>query len=401
MACKNERADIISAVDKGDVAALVLLDMSAAFDTVDHQILLQRLRLSFGVDGKVLEWISSYLDRRHEIVRRGSLHSDIHVVTSGVPQGSVLGPLLFIIYTADLIALIEKHRLIPHLYADDTQLYGSCPASQAAGLITKLSSCLEEVANWLGSNRLQLNTSKTEFIWFATSRRLQPLLSMPLQIGADIIWPSTSVRNLGIILDSNLTMRGHVDCTVARCFAVLRKLRSIRRSLPVSTFQTLVTSLVVSRLDFGNAVLFGLPASQTRRLQAVLNASARLIFGLRRYDHITDALLSLHWLRVPERLAFKMAVLSYRALHGLAPSYLVNDICRVTDAAARSRLRSSVTTDLLVPRHRLNIGMRAFSVAGPVTWNSLPLEVTSSSSLLCFRKRLKTFLFRSSYPDIA
>ena len=145
----------------------------------------------------------------------------------------------------------------------------------------------------------------------------------------------------------------------------------------MSTFQTLVTSLVISRLDFGNAVLFGLPASQTRRLQAVLNASARLIFGLRRYDHITDALLSLHWLRVPERLTFKMAVLSYRALHGLAPSYLVNNIRRVSDAAARSRLRSSITTDLLVPRHRLSIGTCAFSVVGPVTWNSLPLEVTS------------------------
>ena len=271
-AVAKDLSDIIRAVDKGDVAALVLLDMSAAFDTVDHQILLQRLRLSFGVDGKVLQWISSYLDRRHEIVRRGSLRSDIHAVSSGVPQGSVLGPLLFIIYTADLIALIEKHQLIPHLYADDTQLYGSCPASQAAGLITKLSSCLQEVANWLGSNRLQLNTSKTEFIWFATSRRLQSLMSMPLQIGADIIWPSTSVNNLGIILDSSLTVRGHVDCTVARCFAVLRQLCSIRRSLPVSTFQTLVTSLVVSQLDFGNAVLFGLPASQTRRLQAVLNA---------------------------------------------------------------------------------------------------------------------------------
>lgn len=393
-------SDIISAVDKGDVAALVLLDMSAAFDTVDHHILLQRLRLSYGVSGKVLQWITSYLDRRHEIVRRGSLRSDIHIVTSGVPQGSVLGPLLFIIYTAELIALIEKHHLTPHLYADDTQLYGSCPASQAASLIKKLSSCLEEVASWLGSNRLQLNTSKTEFIWFATSRRLQPLMSMPLQVGADIIMPSKSVRNLGVIFDNDLTMRGHVDRTVARCFAALRQLRSVRRSLPASAFQTLVTSLVISRLDFGNTVLYGLPNSQMRRLQAVLNASARLIFGLRRHDHISDALLSLHWLRVPERLTFKVAVLAYRALHGLAPAYLANDFQRISETAERSRLRSSETTGLLVPRHRINIGARGFSVAGPIIWNSLPRDITSTSSLLCFRKQLKTFLFSRSYPDI-
>jgi hypothetical protein len=123
----------------------------------------------------------------------------------------------------------------------------------------------------------------------------------------------TAVRDLGIFVDSDLSMRTHVQWTVPRCFAAIRQLRSIRRQVPVSVFQSLVISLVLSRLDYGNSVLVGLPACLLRRLQWVQNAAARLIFRVRRSDHITDALLSLHWLRVLERITFKVAVLTYRA----------------------------------------------------------------------------------------
>jgi len=130
------------------------------------------------------------------------------------------------------------------------------------------------------------------------------------------------VRDLGIFINVDLSMRSHVQRTVAGCFAVLRQLRSVRRSVPSFVLQTLIVSLVLMKLDFGNATLSGLPTNLLNRLQSILNAAARSIAGLRRSDHVTDTLASFHWLRAPERINFKLAVLIYRALHGTAPRYL-------------------------------------------------------------------------------
>jgi len=212
--------------------------------------------------------------------------------------------------------------------------------------------------------------------------------------------PVTSVRDLGIFIDADLVMRTHVQRTVSRCFAVLRQLRQIRHLVPSVTLQTLVVTLVLSRLDYGNGVLTGLPAYLLRRLQSVLNASARLICHLRRSDHITDALVSLHWLRAPERIQFKIAVLTYKVLHGTAPRYL-GPLVRVADLPGRRGLRSTNTARLVVPPYKLStIGNRTFKVASAQTWNSLPEDVTSSPTLSTFRLRLKTHLFRRSYPDL-
>ena len=141
--------------------------------------------------------------------------------------------------------------------------------------------------------------------------------------------------------DADLSMRTQVQQTVSRCFAALRQLRQIRRCVPTTTFQTLVVALVHSRLDYGNSVLVGVPAylfNLLRRLQSVLNAAARLIFYLKRSDRITDALVSLHWQRVPERIQYKVAVLAYRVLHGSAPRYL-GPLTRVADVPGRRQWR--------------------------------------------------------------
>ena len=127
------------------------------------------------------------------------------------------------------------------------------------------------------------------------------------------------MRDLGIYIDSNLSMQTHVQRSVAGCFAVLRQLRSIRRHVPSSVFQSLVVALVLTRLDYGNATLAGLSTCLLNRLLSVLNAAVRSIAGLRRWEHITDALASFHWLRAPERIKFKLAVIVYRALRGTAP----------------------------------------------------------------------------------
>jgi hypothetical protein len=393
-------SDILAAVDGGKLAALVLLDLSTAFNTVDHKILLERMQRTFGITDRALHWLASYLTGRTECVRRGSSCSAYTCLTCGVPQGSVLGPLLFVLYTVDLPSLIEQHGLTPHLYADDTQVYGFCRPSEVGEFTARLASCVADVAVWMRTNRLQMNVDKTELMWFSTPRQHARLPSDTVVIGGHDVKPTNSARNLGVFFDADLSMRRHVDVVVSRCFAALRQLRAVRQYVAAPVMQSLVTSLVLTRMDYCNGVFFGLPEVQLSRLQTIQNSAARLIYKLRRSDHISDALISLHWLRVAERIRYKMAVMTYRALHGQMPSYLA-DFVPISTLLGRANLRSSTTHHLHVPRTKLRtIGDRAFPVAGATIWNELPPYVATSPSLNIFRSRLKTFLFSQSYPGI-
>jgi len=179
---------------------------------------------------------------------------------------------------------------------------------------------------------------------------------------------------------------------------IAKYIRSICRSLPKWVMSSLVAALVLTRLDGGNATLVGLPARQLNRLQHVLHAAARLVYGARKFDYVTPLLRELHWLSVPERITFKLATLMFRCLHGTAPAYLAESFYRAADDESRRRLRSGASPALLVATtRRRTLGDRAFPVAGTRVWNSLPATLTSQSSLLTFRQQLKTLLFERSY----
>ena len=191
------------------------------------------------------------------------------------------------------------------------------------------------------SNRLQLNSDKMEFMWCATVRRQHSLPTVGPLIKSSTVTPSSAVRDLGVYIDSGLTMQSHVRQTVSRCFAVLLQLRTVCRQVPPSVFQSLIVALSLSRLDYCNSVLFGLPANLIQRLQSVQNAAAWLTFRIRRSEHITPALISLHWLRVPERISFKLAVMTYRSIHGTSPSYHRRRLFILSTGAQLTRLYQS------------------------------------------------------------
>jgi len=190
-------------------------------------------------------------------------------------------------------------------------------------------------------------------------------------------------------------MKTHVAWTVSACFAVLRQLRSIRRSVPRPVLQQLVVSLVLPLLDYGNATLVGIPMYQLKRLQSVLNAAARLVLASPRRDHVSPLLRQLHWLKAPEQIQYKLAVLVYKCLDEMAPSYLADEFLQPADLTTRLRLASS----LFIRRTRLStVGDRAFPVAAARVWNSLPRHVTSAPSLCVYCSRLKSDLFKQSFP---
>jgi len=177
------------------------------------------------------------------------------------------------------------------------------------------------------------------------------------------------------------------------------RLTRLSRAFPISTV-CVVNRSIHTRLDYGNATLAGSPSYMFDKLQSVLNAAARLIFSRRRFKSVTPLLRDLHWLRVPQRVEYKLSVIVYRCLHNLAPEYLCDELRRVADISSRQILRSSSTSALIVQPTRLStVGDRAFPTAASRIWNTLPLHVTSAPSLKTFKKRLKPFLFSRSFPS--
>ena len=207
------------------------------------------------------------------------------------------------------------YHLHPHAYADDTQIYGFCNPSDADLLQERMSLCVDEVSLWMTSNRLLLNPAKTEVLWCSSARRQHQIPVGPVRIGNTSVLPVSAVRDLGIYIDADLAMSTHVTTTVRACFAALRRIRSVRRSLTRDALLTLLRALVITSVDYCCSVLTGVSGALLQRLQSVLNAAARLVFSVRRSEHTTPLLRELHCRRkVPERIQFRLCVLTHRCI---------------------------------------------------------------------------------------
>ena len=390
--------DIVHNLDYGHCVMLVLLDTSAAFDTINIDMLLNTLHLRFGIGSTALDWFKFYLTGRSQRVTIGPSSSMATPVYHGVPQGSVLGPVLFNVYTTPIADICKKHQVHYHRFADDIQLYVSYNPAESEELNDakiQLIQCIDEIRAWMLLHQLKLNDDKTEFMVLQSSHNLSVHGSPTLQLPQLTLSSTDTARNLGCLFDRHMQLDRLVSSYCSSAYYHLRTIKNIRHLLTLDACHAAVRSLVLSRLDYCNALLGGLNNRQLDRLQRVQNSAARVIYGVRQREHITPSLRRLHWLPIRMRIMFKICTYMFKAIHGLGPEYINCFVERYMPVRALRSSCNGILLKVTVPRK--TIGQSGFSVAGPQMWNDLPIDVRSAQSVMMFRKHLKTYLFRRHY----
>ena len=366
-------------VDGGHVVAVTSIDLSRAFDSVDHGVLLTKLEW-YGIDAR---WFESYLGDRRQVVRGGSLSLPL---SHGVPQGSLVGPILFSIFTNDLPSYLPHGRLVS--YADDTQLLDSAHPDNLSTLISRQEETLLTVKSYFTSNSLKMNPSKTSLILVGTAQNLKKTSSFSINIAGHILTPSPSVKMLGVTLDRSLSWEEHITSVVKKCNSVLVCLYKIRHHLTPEARKLLIQAHVFPHILYCLSVWGGAAACHLDRIQKLFNFGARIVTGARMRDHISPVLESLGWLGVRDLVVHRDCIGVFRALSDpQAPLAIRSLFSRRADVSQRAT-RATVAGELELPALRLSLSRRMFSYRAASSWNRLPPATTASRTRNEFVRRL-------------
>ena len=400
--------DIHKEIQADNIVIVVLLDLSAAFDTIDHNILLTKLFKDFGICGSALNWFRSYLQNRSFSVKVGKAFSTFLSLLFGVPQGSLLGPILFILYIKQLQKIAAKYGLSIQLYADDSQLYISFHPSNPNGLhnITeRINDCLADIKQWMVENFMKLNESKTELLILGKSLVLQRFnLDIMIQFGSTTIAPTIckgdNWKSLGVKLDAALNMERQIDSVKQKCSWTMTNLRSISCYLDHDVKLMLVKQLIISKLDYCNSLYMNVPKKRLNKLKSILNGCVRYIYNLKGWsEDLLPYYKKAHILPIRERIFFKVCLISYKIVYNMAPDYLGElvemDIPNQSSKTTRAKPAEDTLRMKLPKMCRTKASERRFSNYAPETWNSLPLRLRSINNIETFKRMLKNHLFDS------
>ena len=348
----------------------------------------------YGFTGLVLEWLKSYLSNRSFRIKVKHSKSGICYLTIGVPQGSILGPLLFILFTKDVQTIAQKYGFDFHCYADDCQIYFCFkPKNNVDTYVSNLNDCPSEIRQWMTTHYLKLNQDKTEVLEVFPFRHQEQSINL-IRFNEDTIDVQRTAKSLGVIFDSKLSFESQINAAV--------KSTHIGSKLSSDLKLTLAQSYCLTTLDYCNSLYYGINQKQLNKLQSSLNAAARFAGSVhgktwRREGSMLNLLKELHILPVSYRIQFKLCLLCYKCLNGMVPSYLNNLVqLRVPN---RYSLRCDDDFFLLEePRKPVYKKMEnAFSIAAPRLWNLLPYDIRSLNDVEAFMTSLKTHYYRLAF----
>ena len=393
--------DILWNMDRQLVTSIVILDLSAAFDTVDHDLLLDVLEARFGITGTARKWYESYLKPRKFRVAIGKEKSQPRQLDYSVPQGSIQGAFLFIAYASTLEEIVDT-KLELNGFADDHSVRRAFKPSkldhkEELETISLIEQSMLDIKSWMDQVRLKMNESKTKFIYFGWPSQLEKCIGTSININGEEIMRANTTKYLGAYLDSKLDFREHIKVKCRAAMLNIYKIRAARKNLTRSACNKLMVSLVLSHLDYTNSLLGNLPKNSIRKMQLVQNIAARITLGKRKYDSATSCLQKLHWLPIQHRIEFKIISLVHKCLHNNAPPYLQRLIQHTRPTRTGLRSEEDTTRLLVLRTSRKTFALRSFSVLGPQLWNDLPRNLHRIDNYASFKKELKTYLFKVAF----
>jgi hypothetical protein len=378
--------DIRRAKCNNEVTIIVLFDFSKAFDSVVHDILLSKLsHLNFSYSA--VRWVESYLTNRMQCINENNNNNNSKWLTCncGVPQGSVLGPLLYSLYTYDIGSCFSLCKY--HLFADDLQIYVHCKVDEISECVNKINTEILRLVNWTEKHGLTLNPKKTQAMIIKNRTHINTANVNKIVINGVPVEYSTKIKNLGIIIDENLSWSSHVSSICQRSYLALFHLYKFRSLTPFKTRIRLVNSLILPLYDYCNFVYCDINNSGLNRLQVSLNNAVRYIFDIKPREHITKYYIKLGWLKISERRDVGVCVMMHKILNNCAPEYL-NDLVTVMSTVCSRETRSHKLY-LQAPLVGKEVPEGSFAVMGYRLWNGLKPELYSLSLTKLFRKKLE------------
>lgn len=380
--------NIYKAMDNSEITLLVLLDYSKAFDCANHKLILAKLK-SFGFDSNSLKWIKSYLTNRSQQVVTEKGMSNWIELENGVPQGSILGPLLFTILISDISSSIKNCKY--HLYADDTQIYISGKVAEIKNLIKLVNEDLNRISQYSVNNCLKLNEGKTVFIIIGSQQNITTLDKAKLP---DIIVNNKKIKrerkvvNLGIIFDQYLSWEAEINNTISNSNLKLRQGYNHKRFLSKQSRKSVVQSYILANFNYNSIILQNLTQALVHKLQGFQNTCTRFILNLRKYDHISEGFKSLNMLNMENSRKLQCLTLMHKIVNKKAPKYLnetivFNQNIHNHDTRGRENLR--------LPNVRTNFGRNRFMVSTARLYNQLTneLNIPKVTSVDSFKSKIK------------
>lgn len=362
---------------------LVLLDHSKAFDTVDHNILCLKLRQFFKFSKTSIKLVQSYLRERSQSVYAGNSVSKPLCLNRGVPQGSILGPLLFTIYINDLPSRISYCK--SHMYADDIQLYTSNPIDKLDEAVCRINSDLESIYLWACANGLSLNPQKSKCLLIHDRFTKITESSVNIMFNRQKIQIVSSVKNLGVIFDNILSWKNHVNNIVGTTYNKLRTLWSTQPYTPLNIRVLLAKAYLMPSLFYACEVFSNCDSVSTRKLNLVFNNICRYVYGIGKYDHISYFNKQLYGISIDNLFKLKSLLFLHKIIYLRQPPYLYRRL---------SFARSNRGNMLITFRYRTLTSERQFFTNVLPLWNTLPHSFQTTSNAKQFKALLMDYYGR-------